>query len=251
MPKNLGIREGMMMLRRFIHKALAFRLPRAEAVLAETPVRIRTHRTGEAFPFNDRQIKEIAVREQESRDTGLLKALSVALCFFAVFLGGCTGRLSYRESTALAERGAIENAPFTWNVHQGMLGVRFGMTKKEVLGVLGAPCEKITPRAWQYHRLGLAVVFDKQGRVQSFLAGSNGCDPSQRLTKAFKGVTEKGIKMGSKEEEVLRAYGSPSFRKTYSYETQILTYNKPGERFAFTLRNGRVAHLYAVVITKP
>jgi len=178
------------------------------------------------------------------------KTISAALCFLFILLAGCSGGLNPSKARALAERGAIENAAFSWNVHEGMLGVKFGMAQKEVRSLLGSPSEKMGKKAWQYHRLGFAVTFNNQGRVQSFLAGSNYCDPTQCLTKSFKGVTEKGIKMGSSEEEIIRAYGAPISRQTFLPEGQALRYGKLGERWGFTLRNGKVAHLYAVVATK-
>jgi len=222
----------------------------AKAVRAGTPVRIRTYRAGEAFPFDDRQLKRIAAREQESHNAHLLKAFPAVLCFLFVLLAGCAGGPGQRKAIALAQRGATENMAFPWNVHKGMLGVRFGMTQKEVTSILGSPSEKLGLTAWQYHRLGFAVLFDEHGRVRSFLAGSNGCDPSQCLTRAFKGVTEKGIKMGSTEAEIVRAYGAPLTKETFSPDLVTLRYGKSGERWGFSLRNGKVSHLYAVVISK-
>ena len=73
--KAEAAREGMT-LTRFIHEALALRLQKASALHAGSPVRIRTYRAGEAFPFDDRQVKEIAAREQEFHDIEKLKATS-------------------------------------------------------------------------------------------------------------------------------------------------------------------------------
>jgi len=71
--KAEAAREGMT-LTRFIHEALALRLQKTKEVGTRSPVRIRTYRAGEAFPYNDRQLKEIAAREQESHDIEKLQA---------------------------------------------------------------------------------------------------------------------------------------------------------------------------------
>jgi len=71
--KAEAAREGMT-LTRFIHEALALRLQKSKAAGAQTTVRIRTYRAGEVFPYDDGQLKEIAVREQEAHDIEKLKA---------------------------------------------------------------------------------------------------------------------------------------------------------------------------------
>ena len=187
----------------------------------------------------------IAPRPHISK-TGWRKACSTATCFLFLLLFGCSGGPSYRTTMALAERGAVENTAFSWNVHKGMLGVRFGMTKREVLGILGAPSQKISRKAWQYHQLGCEIIFDDNGRVSAFDAGSYSFDC---LTRAFKGITERGIKMGSMGKEILRAYGSPSVKQTLAPEMELLLYAKQNEQLAFTLRNGKVVYLSAIVVT--
>ena len=71
--KAEAAREGMT-LTRFIHEALALRLQRAKATQTGSAARIRTYRAGEAFPFDDKQVKQIAEREQEAHDIEKLKA---------------------------------------------------------------------------------------------------------------------------------------------------------------------------------
>jgi len=71
--KAEAAREGMT-LTCFIHEALALRLQKGKAAHAGTPVRIRTYRAGEPFPFDDRQLKQIAAQEEESHDIAKLKA---------------------------------------------------------------------------------------------------------------------------------------------------------------------------------
>ncbi|MEI6350769.1 MAG: hypothetical protein WCP06_06650 [Verrucomicrobiota bacterium] len=70
--KSEAAREGLT-LTRFLEDALRLRLQKARATAARVPIRFRTYRKGEAFPFNDGQLKEIANSEQEARDAEKLK----------------------------------------------------------------------------------------------------------------------------------------------------------------------------------
>jgi hypothetical protein len=162
--------------------------------------------------------------------------LSLLLAAFLLTAGTDTG-LPPSQAISLAKEGAAENRPFKWDVNEGMLGVGFGMPSQEVLELLGKPSERIG-NAWQYHKLGIAISFDEHERVISFLAGDGGGDSEAWLSKAFKGITEKGIKMGSTEEEVIRAYGSPTSRQTDPGVR--LLYSSPGQRLGFSFRSGKV-----------
>ena len=189
-----------------------------------------------------------AVAELVSLGNKTMNRLSLLLV--AILLtAGCNTSLPPSQAIALAKAGIAENRPFKWNVNEGMLGIRFGMHSQEVVKLLGKPSERfsssVQSHAWQYHKLGIAISFDEQDRVLSFIAGDGGSDPDAWLTKAFKGATEKGIEMGSTEEEVTRAYGSPSSRQAGPAGVRLL-YSHPGQRLVFNLRDGKVFHLTAV-----
>jgi uncharacterized protein (DUF433 family) len=65
--KAEAARQGMT-LTRFLQEGLRLRLQKARSTGAGSPVRIRSYRKGEPFSFNDRELKEIANREQELAD---------------------------------------------------------------------------------------------------------------------------------------------------------------------------------------
>ena len=65
--KAEAAREGVT-LTRFLEEGLRLRLQRARLTSPKVPAHFRTYRQGEAFPLNDRQLKDIANREQESYD---------------------------------------------------------------------------------------------------------------------------------------------------------------------------------------
>ena len=65
--KSEAAREGLT-LTRFLEEGLRLRLQKARTTLPRMPVHFRTYRKGEAFPLDDRQLKETANREQEAYD---------------------------------------------------------------------------------------------------------------------------------------------------------------------------------------
>jgi len=71
--KAEAARQGVT-LTRFLEEGLRLRLQKGRSTSAHVPTRFRTYRRGEAFPFSDTQLKEIANREQEEADQEKLKA---------------------------------------------------------------------------------------------------------------------------------------------------------------------------------
>lgn len=71
--KAEAAREGVT-LTCFLQEALRLRLQKARTVSERVPFRFRTYRQGEAFPLDERQLKEIANRELEIHDSEKLKS---------------------------------------------------------------------------------------------------------------------------------------------------------------------------------
>ncbi len=69
--KAEAAREGIT-LTRFFQEALRLRLKKTKS--PQVPIRFRTYRAGEKFPFDDRRLKDLANREQELHDTQKLKS---------------------------------------------------------------------------------------------------------------------------------------------------------------------------------
>jgi len=162
---------------------------------------------------------------------------------------GCSTRNPPPPDFQPPKKVLAQNHPFKWNVNEGMLGVRFGIHSEGVAKYLGQPTERYGQpgqnHSWQYHTLGLLIGFDELDRVVSFSATDGRGDPNGWLV-AFKGVTEKGVQMGSSEKEIIQAYGTPSSIKTYPDGTLQLLYSSSGYRLVFMLKNGNVNHLTAV-----
>ena len=71
--KAEAARQGVT-LTRFLEEGMRLRLQKARSTSAHVPTRFRTYRQGKPFPLDDRQLKEIATREQERSDIEKLKA---------------------------------------------------------------------------------------------------------------------------------------------------------------------------------
>jgi len=74
--KAEAARQGIS-LTRFLQEALHLRLQKARSASATVPFRFYTYSNGEAFPFTNAQLKEIANREQEAFDIQKLKKMRV------------------------------------------------------------------------------------------------------------------------------------------------------------------------------
>jgi hypothetical protein len=166
-----------------------------------------------------------------------------------IMTGGCATKIPPPDDFQPPKKVLAENHPFKWNVNEGLLGVRFGMHPDQVTRLLGKPSELYghpgQKYAWQYHSLGLLINFNELDRVVSFTASDGGGDPDGWL-KPFRGVTDKGIQMGSTQDEIIQAYGAPSVIKTYSDGTRQVLYSSPEYRLVFMLKKGRVYRLTAV-----
>lgn len=119
---------------------------------------------------------------------------------------------------------------------EGLGGLRFGSTQDAVRDAFGEPDRKSGPSAWEYLSHGLAVVFEREGRVRAVLAG-DGClrgDPPavSPLVDAFKGKTAKGVGMRSPRADVEAEFGAPD-REQKREDFVILSYGELGLSFTF------------------
>lgn len=105
-------------------------------------------------------------------------------------------------------------------VGQGIGQAKFGMSREEVLELLGEPEEKrkATPKVregfptleletWSYFSQGFSVTFYsfEDPRFRSVACR----DSYNMVTRDFQGKTKEGIGLGSSTDEVQRAYGKP------------------------------------------
>jgi poly(3-hydroxybutyrate) depolymerase len=127
---------------------------------------------------------------------------------------------------------------------KGMGELRFGMTISQAREVLG-PAERISGVMHEYLSSGFAI--DMGGKNETFFAISCGdkINPRSVLARVCKLRTAEGIGMGSKEEEIIAAYGEASSRRTLTQsegpKLAILNYHRI--RASFRLRNNKVFYM--------
>jgi beta-lactamase regulating signal transducer with metallopeptidase domain len=96
----------------------------------------------------------------------------------------------------------------------GIGSVKFGMSKAEVIAVIGKP-EKIQDNgaSFIYYSKGMSIGFGKISGVNNFNCYTKKAVwPALLKVRDFVGSTEQGIKMGSTENEIVAAFGTPKKR---------------------------------------
>lgn len=121
---------------------------------------------------------------------------------------------------------------------EGFGPAKFGMTKEEVIKVLGQPhTVKPTPTGkgeqLDYRTRGFSIIVDSQ---DGFAIIS--CRDSQKgalYARAFKGQTDKGIRIGDSRDEIVRAYAEPDVEtaksKKHKGDSNTLSYHSLGMQF--------------------
>ncbi|MHC4551685.1 MAG: hypothetical protein ACYSUT_02800 [Planctomycetota bacterium] len=126
--------------------------------------------------------------------------------------------------------------------HQGCLPVTFGMTKQEVIKVLGKPDQILGKHCLDYSStLGLSfLVHSKKGLVALDCWSQNEKSKEGILCGAtFAGAFANGIKIGSTRKEVEKAFGKPKEKSNSS--RHHLNYLDLGLVFQF--KKGKVSHI--------
>jgi hypothetical protein len=113
------------------------------------------------------------------------------------------------------------------------------MRTEDVIKQLGEP-QRRTANAIEYTSMGFAVMPGPNAIVQVVMCGDvtglNG-----PLVKAFTGHTKEGIGLGSRREDLLKAYGEPTSAEKLRGNAESLRYDPLG--ITFTLESGKVYHM--------
>ena len=153
----------------------------------------------------------------------------------AILLAGCS-----KDSATPPTAAAATNATPLLIVPNVSVGeIRGGMNVTQMVASLGEP-QRRTANAWEYTRLGLAVLPDQQGVIQYVMCGDV-MGANRPFAQAFTGRTKEGIGMNSSREEILKAYGDPSQNQKFPGAIERLTYDGLG--LTFTLEEGKVYHI--------
>jgi outer membrane lipoprotein-sorting protein len=110
----------------------------------------------------------------------------------------------------------------------GIGPARFGMSKEEVIKVLGPP-DSIPPEGKGIMLLYFSRGFQVDVTPKRGLVGIHCVTQKTFLTKVndFRGKTKEGIAMGASEKMIEQAYGKPDSRTTNGPATTYLRYNNP------------------------
>ena len=119
----------------------------------------------------------------------------------------------------------------------GVGPIRFGMAVEELKAAVGEPF-RITGRAYEYQKLGLAVMLGKDDRVNAILCGA-WCEASDVLLDVFKGATKDGIRLRTTPDQVIAVYGRPIETSHLATGFDVLRY----DRMRFAFRDGRLVHM--------
>jgi hypothetical protein len=111
----------------------------------------------------------------------------------------------------------------------GVGKVKFGMSRDEIVAVLGEPDSTLHGAYLNYASLGLQVILvgrepDKLGMIIA-----NPDDAGSLNRHDFRGKTAEGIGIGSSQPDLAEAYGMPP-----SFRDRVATYEKLGISFSFT-----------------
>lgn len=129
-----------------------------------------------------------------------------------------------------------EAAKLTIVPGDGIGAVKFGMSREQIVAILGEPEFTLHKVYLCYPSKGLQLVLvgrepDKLGMIIA-----NPSDAASLTRNDFRGRTDKGIRMGSSKQEVRDAYGEPDapLPRDEGMHADVFRYEKLGMMFGFT-----------------
>jgi len=123
----------------------------------------------------------------------------------------------------------------TLNPLDGSLGnVEFGMSREQVIEAFGQPDIEDGP-SLSYRMRGFGVLVLPQRGVAGLLIGAARAMPEDVDGHDFQGQTTEGVRIGSTEKDIVKAYGEPASRKERGGTQTRLVYHGPKSSFRFTV----------------
>lgn len=115
----------------------------------------------------------------------------------------------------------------------GIGDVKFGMSREQIVAVLGEPEFTMHGVYLTYPSKGLQLVLVGHEPDKLGLIIANPSDAASLTRNEFPGQTDNGIRIGSSVEEVRDAYGEPDAPLPNDSRVAIARYNKRGIMFTF------------------
>ena len=142
---------------------------------------------------------------------------------------------------------AQEAAELTIVPGVGIGKVKFGMSRKQIVAVLGEPEFTMHDEYLCYPSKGLQLVLGGREPDKLGMIIANPSDAASATRNEFLGQTDKGIRMGSSEKQVRDAYGEPDpplpSDKDLHASVKLLRYDKLGIMCSFV--DDRLGQIFA------
>ena len=145
-----------------------------------------------------------------------------------------------------AEQGTVSISDLLIVPRVGMGPIKFGMSKDEVIKHFGRP-DFAHGIILTYAAKGVEFVIKEPRGVTSIIGCAKECffgSRAERLAKDFEGATDKGIRIGASEKQIVAVYGQP-LRRRIDGSQVTLRYKDQGP-FVFTLESGRLIKIWAL-----
>ncbi len=125
----------------------------------------------------------------------------------------------------------------------GIGQVKFGMSRDEIVAILGEPEVVLHDTYLGYLSMGLQLVTGGPELDELEMIIANPGDAASNVRHEFPGQTDKGIRIGSSWQEVIDAYGQPDppLPSTPAY-MKLVGYEKLGLSFSFV--EDKVAQIF-------
>lgn len=138
------------------------------------------------------------------------------------------------------EKAVVSNLTVT--PHVGIGPVKFGSSRDEVIKLLGKPDKEDSMNliyASQGFEIGVkqgqgvAVVscYDKKFYQRSMV---------EKIARDFQGATDKGIKLGASQEQIIAVYGNPAKQKANGNQGKLMY---PDQGLFFEIENNRLTKM--------
>ncbi|MHC4386368.1 MAG: hypothetical protein ACYSUG_05185 [Planctomycetota bacterium] len=155
------------------------------------------------------------------------------------------GRTAFEDKSTSEANIRIENVPgLLIKPLEGVGTVKFGMTREQVIEILGMPDQVIGKHCLDYtSTIGLSLlVHPKRGLAAiDFWSQQESSDEGFIGGRDFSGKTENGIGINSKRDEIISLYGKAN--KEYLSKDDVFALSYPQLNTIFSLQNSKVIHI--------
>ncbi len=156
------------------------------------------------------------------------------------------GLVDYEDKSTDEENVHIETVPeFLIKPHEGIGAVKFGMTREQIIEILGEPDQFLGKHCLDYSStVGLSLLVHPKRGLLAIDCWSQDEDSDEGIFggRDFAGKTHEGIGINSTKNEIIRQYGN-EFEEYLHKSPDIFALRYPQLNTIFKLRNNKVIHI--------